>query len=302
MRKLVILVFVASGLAGCSSTPRKEQSAVPPPPPQAKAGGYYLDDGPGDNPPPDLKSIPDAVPRNEPLNPYANRPYQVAGVSYTPINERKGFSQEGIASWYGRRFHGKKTSSGEIYDMYGMTAAHPTLPIPSYAKVTSLESGKSVIVRVNDRGPFHSGRVIDLSYSAAYKLGIVGKGSARVRVESVGPDTKPIEQEQDVARNTEAAQPSATPDIAAKADYTQGSTIKPGYYVQLGAFGNQENAKKLLSQARAALDIPLELVKVTLVGNLHRVWLGPFANQAEAGDWVRKSHAAMGIGAVTVSR
>jgi rare lipoprotein A len=162
-------------VAGCSSSP-----------PQ-RPGGYYKDDGPHANPPSNLASIPDAEPRSEPLHRYANRPYEVFGKKYTPLAAVQPFRQRGLASWYGKRFHGQKTSSGEVYDMYKMTAAHPTLPIPSYVRVTHVASGKSVVVRINDRGPFHAGRIIDLSYVAAYKLGYIGAGSAQVEVEAVLP-------------------------------------------------------------------------------------------------------------------
>lgn len=151
-----------------------------------RPGGFYLDDGPGDAPP-DLNAIPDAIPRNEPLSGAANRPYEALGEVQFPDTSQLPFSERGLASWYGRRFHGRRTASGERYDMYGMTAAHKTLPIPSYARVTNLETGKAVIVRVNDRGPFHPGRVIDLSYTAASKLGFAGKGSTEVLVERVFP-------------------------------------------------------------------------------------------------------------------
>ena len=172
MRLLVFSFAVL--LAACSSTP-------------PRGGGYYKDDGPDANPPANLASIPDAVPRAEPLHKYANRPYEVFGKKYVPLASVQPFSQRGTASWYGKKFHGQKTSSGETYDMYKMTAAHPTLPIPSYVRVTHVGNGKSVVVRVNDRGPFHGGRIIDLSYVAAYKLGYVGAGSAQVQVEAVVP-------------------------------------------------------------------------------------------------------------------
>ena len=163
-------------LLGCSSAPAPQRS-----------GGYYKDDGPGANPPPNLASIPDAVPRTEPLHKYANRPYEVFGKKYTPMASVQPFTQRGVASWYGKRFHGQKTSSGETYDMYKMTAAHPTLPIPSYARVTNVANRRSVVVRINDRGPFHAGRIIDLSYAAANKLGYIGVGSAQVEVEAIVP-------------------------------------------------------------------------------------------------------------------
>src|SRR3954465_8232954 len=170
--KYPVLAFVLL-LAACSSTPR--------------SGGYYKDDGPDANPPANLAGIADAVPRNEPLHKYANRPYEVFGKKYVPLASVQAFSQRGTASWYGKKFHGQKTSSGETYDMYKMTAAHPTLPIPSYVRVTNTKNGKSVVVRINDRGPFRFGRIIDLSYVAAYKLGYIQAGEAAVEVESIVP-------------------------------------------------------------------------------------------------------------------
>jgi rare lipoprotein A len=173
MRRLAALALAL--LAACSSAPQK------------RPGAYYKDDGPGERHPPNLASIPDAIPRSEPLHKYANNPYQVFGKKYVPLRSVQPFSQRGVASWYGRRFHGNKTASGETYDMYAMSAAHPTLPIPSYVRVTHVASRRSVVVRVNDRGPFHSGRIIDLSFAAAHRLGIDKAGSAEVIVESIVP-------------------------------------------------------------------------------------------------------------------
>ena len=150
-------------------------------------GGYYQDDGPGDNPPANLLAIPDAEPKLEPIYPGASKPYVVFGKTYTPIGLDAPLTQRGTGSWYGKKFHGQKTSSGERYDMYKMTAAHPTMPLPSYARVTNLSNGKQVIVRVNDRGPFHSSRIIDLSYTAALRLGYLGKGSTELQVERLLP-------------------------------------------------------------------------------------------------------------------
>jgi rare lipoprotein A len=169
MRRALLAALL---VAGCSSTPER--------------GGYYKDDGPGDRAP-DLAAIPDAVPRAEPLHRWANRPYERFGRRYVPLTRVGPFQQRGLASWYGRRFHGNPTSSGERYDMYRMSAAHPLLPIPSFARVTNLANGRTVVVRINDRGPFHSDRIIDLSYAAAYKLGYVEAGSTRVLVEQVVP-------------------------------------------------------------------------------------------------------------------
>lgn len=168
------VLCVAAVLAGCGSAP--------------KGGGYYQDDGPGESPPADVASMPDAEPRVEPFGRGTLRPYTVMGRSYVPIKDDRSFRQRGMASWYGRKFHGKRTASGEIYDMYAMTAAHPTLPIPSYVRVRHVASGREVIVRVNDRGPFHAGRIIDLSYAAALKLGFVRRGSALVEIERITHD------------------------------------------------------------------------------------------------------------------
>jgi len=173
-------VLVTMALVGCGSTPRVEA-------PLPQRGGFYKDDGPGDKPPANLDAIADAVPRSEPLHRFANRPYKALGKQFTPMTSLQPFRERGVASWYGRRYHGQKTSTGEIYDMYAMSAAHPTLPLPSYARVTSVANGKSVVVRLNDRGPFLHGRVIDLSYAAAHRLGIVQAGSGEVEVEALLP-------------------------------------------------------------------------------------------------------------------
>jgi rare lipoprotein A len=167
-RALFLILCVALG--GCSST---------------RPGGYYKDDGPHERPPGNLEQVADAVPRSEPLHKFANRPYEALGKRYVPMTSVQPFRQSGLASWYGKRYHGQKTSSGETYDMYAMTAAHPTLPIPSYVRVTNVANRTSVVVRINDRGPFKSERVIDLSYVAAYKLGFIQAGQARVEVEAI---------------------------------------------------------------------------------------------------------------------
>jgi len=155
---------------------------------QKRGGAYYKDDGPGDDIPDNLDEIPEPQPQLEPLHRFANRPYVVLGKAYQPNTSLSPYQQRGVASWYGKKFHGQKTSIGEPYDMFSMTAAHPTLAIPSYARVTNVSNGKSVVVRVTDRGPFHADRIIDLSYVAAYRLGYVDNGSAQVQVESILPD------------------------------------------------------------------------------------------------------------------
>lgn len=175
-------VAATAFIAGCASGPKSGGSAG------GRGGGFYQQDGPGDPGRLQGADLADAVPRIEPLASGPNKPYTVLGRSYTPDTRERPFRQSGVGSWYGKQFHGRQTSSGERYDMYAMTAAHPTLPIPSYARVTSTANGRSVIVRVNDRGPFLHGRVIDLSYAAAHKLGYVGQGSAAVTVERILPD------------------------------------------------------------------------------------------------------------------
>jgi len=246
-------------------------AALPPPP---KPGGYYKDDGPDEHPPPNLDSVPDAVPKREPLHPYANKTYVALGLTYVPETELKPFVQEGTASWYGRKFNGGRTSSGDAYDMYAMTAAHPTLPIPSYARVTALDTGKSVIVRINDRGPFHSDRIIDLSYTAAHKLGFTGRGQGRVRVESIDPDNA---------------------DVA-------GQTPPSVVYVQLGAFSGLEHAKELLDRARQDLGLDESAGRIVLANGLHRVSLGPFSAEDEADRMIRRVREILQIQPVKVFR
>ncbi|MCC6867594.1 MAG: septal ring lytic transglycosylase RlpA family protein, partial [Burkholderiales bacterium] len=184
-------VLVVAAIAACSSAPPRPAAPRPAAPgtPSAK---YYLDDGPAAETPANLEAIPDAVPRNEPLHRFANRPYTVLGQNYVPATTLRPYREQGVASWYGRKFHGQKTSTGETYDMFAMTAAHPTLPLPSYARVTNAATGKTAVVRVNDRGPFLHGRVIDLSYAAAYRVGIAAQGSGEVIVEAIIPGESPV--------------------------------------------------------------------------------------------------------------
>jgi rare lipoprotein A len=194
------VLLAALILAGCGSSPKAPSASASPTKTTASArggpslpaagsgrGGYYKDDGPGDVTPEGLLDVPDAIPTIEPYSRTGNKPYVVFGKTYTPMTDDQPFKQRGTGSWYGKKFHNQKTSSGELYDMYKMTAAHPTLPIPSYARVTNLKTGAQVIVRVNDRGPFHSSRIIDLSYTAALKLGYLGSGSGQLEVERLLP-------------------------------------------------------------------------------------------------------------------
>src|SRR3972149_4726443 len=153
-----------------------------------RSGGYYEADAPPATPPADVANIPDAVPKADPRSTSGNKPYSVYGTTYTPLSETSGYRERGIALWYGKKFHGRRTSSGEAYDMYAMTAAHKTLPLPSYVHVRNLQNNRAVVVRVNDRGPFLHNRLIDLSYAAAARLGILGTGTGVVEVEAGSPE------------------------------------------------------------------------------------------------------------------
>jgi len=201
----------------------------------ASRGGYYKDDGPPGRHPVDLHDIPDAVPRDEPLSETGNSPYTAFGKQYVPMKSAAGYRERGTASWYGKKFHGKRTSSGERYDMFAMTAAHRTLPLPSFARVTNLRNGKSVVVRVNDRGPFLRGRLIDLSYAAAYKLGIIGHGTGHVEVSSI-------------SRGETLHTASKTADQNANKTASNVSGDAERFYVQFGAFSRPANAQSLVQK------------------------------------------------------
>ena len=278
----IALVLV---LSGCATLSRQEEPAPAPSQPQAATllpqaaparGAYYKDDGPGANPPPDLASIADAVPKPEPLHRFANRPYQVFGKDYVPLANAAPFRQTGIGSWYGRRFHGSPTSSGETYDMYAMTAAHPTLPIPSYARVTNLANSRSVVVRINDRGPFHADRIIDLSYTAAWKLGYADAGSARVEVESmVSGKPAPVQQ--------------------AKADGR-------GIFLQLGAFSARESAENFGARIARELVWLSDTIQVVAGGTLFRLQVGPYRTQDDARSIADRIQSELGLRPLIVGR
>ena len=280
-----LIVTVAIVLAACQSPPQREPVQAPAP---QKPGGYYKDDGPGDNPPANLDAIAEAVPRLEPLNRFANRPYTVFGRDYVPATSLQPYKERGIASWYGRKFHSVKTASGELYDMYAMTAAHPTLPLPSYARVTNVATGKSVVVRVNDRGPFHPGRVIDLSYAAAYRIGIAQKGSGEVEVESILPgDAPPL-----------IAATPLPPVAASEAVPATSMAVAPeagGYVVQLGAFANNANAQNFVANlANQTAGLGVE-AKVHQADGLFRVVVGPYPTRDEAKRSADRLREALGL-------
>jgi rare lipoprotein A len=320
---VIAALLLAAALGGCgtiSKAPGIERA------PATRGGGYYLDDGPGDNPPADIDSTPDAVPRVELLNRGTSRPYTVMGRTYTPMTSLQPYKARGVASWYGRRYNGKKTASGEIYDMYGMSAAHTILPIPSYARVTNPANGKSVIVRVNDRGPFVDTRLIDLSYTAAHKLGIINGGSAVVEVESIVPGadaapaavaSTPVEAPATAAPTPENAaapapqpEPAATPvpdprpQPAALAEAPTVPTTRDasGIYLQLGAFGSQANAENYLARLKTQIDWPTQALHVYSKDGLFRVHAGPYASQAEARQAADRISQALGIKPMVLTR
>lgn len=309
--RYLILAALFSLLTGCGSVggvfgdkpkpPVIERGEHPTPPPPSskpapaksgeasKKGGYYLDDGPGDNPPPDIDAIPDAVPHFEPPLARTNRPYVALGENYTPMTEYRPYKASGIASWYGKRYHGQKTSSGEIYDMYGMTAAHTTLPIPSYVRVTNPDNGRSVVVRVNDRGPFHQDRLIDLSYAAAYKLRIVGKGSGQVEVEAIDTSrTEPV-----------AVQPELSLD---KSLQQQPVTKAGGTFLQVGAFKQKDNADQLRDKISQSGMVRNGLVESWYNEGIHRVRIGPFENREEAERAAVQIKQSLGLNAIITTQ
>lgn len=275
----LIGLLLLSFLAACGSAPVKKAGDQP------KAGSpkYYSDDGPPESIPENLAQIPDAVPRDEPFHKFANRPYTVFGLTYVPVLDRQPTRERGIASWYGRMFHGRKTASGEPYDMFAMTAAHKTFPIPSFARVTNVKTGQSVVVRVNDRGPFHADRIIDLSYAAAARIGIAQGGSGLVDVERlvVAPGTAEV-----IAA---APQPPARMPVVETPVVSQEASA---LWLQLGAFSSAENAEAFRERAASNLAWILQPIDVTSRDGLYRVRLGPYRNREEAvaiADKVRES-------------
>ena len=338
--RLAATVVLPALLAACGSAPRAPVSSSPPaatPAAPAAApngaarlpvlpaagsghGGYYQDDGPGDHPPDGLLELPDAIPKVEPYSSTGNKPYVVFGKTYVPMTDERPFKQRGVGSWYGKKFHGQKTSSGELYDMYKLTAAHPTLPIPSYARVTNLANGAQVIVRINDRGPFHTDRIIDLSYTAALKLGYLGRGSSQLEVERLLPDDiariNAAKQSGAVAQTTAPSPPSpiqvsapAAPAVIpvddkemtpATVEATQpvpatlaSSTPVPtasmdvadpaaGFYLQFGAFAEQGNADAERARLQQNWDSALPPLEVYFVGLFYRLHSGPFATREDA--------------------
>jgi len=301
---IFILTLLTFLLVACGGSPSVKTSEPTKPTEVSKAkksGGYYLDDGPGDNPPANIDAIPDAVPRVETLLVRANKPYVALGNSYTPMTEYQPYKKRGVASWYGKRYHGQKTSAGEVYDMYGMTGAHTVLPLPSYVRVTNPENQKSVIIRINDRGPFHSDRLIDLSYAASYKLGLAGKGSGIVDVEAIDP--RKFVQNAPPASAPKAMPPTEASSViestsSSTSPSTQGKLTPPpvsGAFVQVGAFKSAENAELLSRKITGQNLVENTPVNSWYNQGIHRVRIGPYANRSEAELAAAKVKKALGL-------
>lgn len=302
LRTPLIALAVSAYLTGCASVTDKSAQKTPPVQTQTargedkplappyKGGGYYKDDGPGRNIPDNLDQVPDAVPRAEPLHRYANNPYKVMGKTYQPIAAEQPYKEQGLASWYGRKYHGRNTSSGEPYDMYAMTAAHATLPIPSYVRVTNLNNKQSVLVRVNDRGPFHEGRIIDLSYTAAYKLDVL-RDVTPVEVELVSADAAP---DSFIAQSNEVQTSAPVSEAATPAT---GEAI----YLQLGAYANPASAEALLARAGTLPSRDLPGVMRLEAGGLHKVQAGPFMSVDAADKAIERIREGLDVRAIKVT-
>lgn len=296
----LMIIFTAALLAACSSAPLKKTAQTAPAsstkktttkvnpitrlPPQTLPVPKLSDmpafgsdefnrikDVAPDSPP-DVSQVPDAIPVAEPRSPYGNKsPYKALGETYKVMEDARGFTQTGKASWYGKKFHGLRTSSGEKYNMYKMTAAHTTLPIPTYVRVTNLANDKSVIVKVNDRGPFHSERIMDLSYAAAARLDYLKTGTANVRIEVVTADEfrgKPAK--------TDKKEKTVADDSSADATGTR-------LFVQVGAFSARGNATALQGKLADLINSPIVVIRDENSSNgISRVRIGPFSSQEEA--------------------
>jgi rare lipoprotein A len=242
----LLLIFLVASLAGCGSNRPK--------------------DGPPRSGSASIPGLPaDATPRPEPRSKYGNGPvYEVFGERYTVLNSSAGYMERGVASWYGNKFHGKRTSNQEVYDMHAMTAAHKSLPLPSYVRVRNLQNNRSVVVRVNDRGPFVDNRIIDLSYSAARKLDMIKDGTSMVEVEAISFDTPAGDR---VVRRTT---PQAAPPPP------QQAAVSNRIFIQVGAFGSPENAQRRLGALRSSgIGNSFVLEDTSSSPTLYRVRIGP---------------------------
>ncbi len=309
-------------LASCSQTPDTESASTPTNQgwEEPNKGRYSQATDSHPNRLPTLLEMTDPEPRAETLSRGGNKPYNIYGVDYSPLTDLMEYNEIGIASWYGNKFHGHLTSNGETYNVFSMTAAHKTLPLPSYVRVTNLDNGKSAIVRVNDRGPFHNDRIIDLSYSAAYKIGMMGKGTARVRVEllaspamanqesyamGLGSRSNQFEETTIVSnpaapRPGSIAAPVAAPVAAQVAmprpTAAQAASSAPaaankvtGCFIQLVASGNREKLQQLGADLQQQWSVSTQIND----GNgIFRLLAGPMPSAAEANSWLERFKSA----------
>lgn len=323
LARVLVAIAAAVVVAGCAGKSTRPQQGEPPsrhygktPSPHSAPSSRHrapptVREGPApweerDRGPPepvDTSDVPDAIPVAEPLAAYGNQsPYTVLGRTYRVLPSAKGYRERGTASWYGKKFHGRRTSMREPYDMYAMTAAHKTLPLPTYARVTNLDNGRSVIVRINDRGPFVDGRLIDLSYAAAARIGILGAGTGPVEVEAIVPPGMHA-----TVAPREGARPASLV-AAGSADASDRSPPRrraggsgPGVTLQAGAFGSRDNAERLAGELRGHAIEPVRVERDRrLTGSIWRVRIGPLADGETAG-MVQRRLRALGIQAIPVN-
>lgn len=291
--RLALLVLLASLAAGCASlrdAPPGSSSAAP--------EGTLRDGTPAFHP--DLATIPDAIPRSDPITNAGNKsPYTVLGTTYRVVPVPPGYRERGFASWYGTKFHGRNTSNGEPYDVYAMTAAHKTLPIPCYVRVTNVENGRSVVVRVNDRGPFHEGRVLDLSYAAAYRLGYADKGTALIELELLDPMAPEwVARRGETVPGTKVA--TAAPSSSSTASTTPLASART--YVQAGAFRSQDSARGLQQTLQSLVDHAVVVQRSSDAENpWYRVRIGPLESTEALRDAQRRLAAARIVGAQVIT-
>lgn len=298
-RALLLLALLL--LAACASKPPRAD--LPPREydrSKPHAGDLYaphLRDG-GPPVPPDIARIPEPIPVPEPLARYGNRsPYTVLGKTYRVLNSASGYRERGLASWYGNKFHGRPTSSFEPYDMYKFTAAHKTLPLPSFARVTNLDNGRSVVVRVNDRGPFHDGRIIDLSYAAAVRLGMHVKGVGRVEVETIDVEDGPrlVQAPAAPVRSGERLHRSAMP-APTRPQFAPRSAHSGELFLQVGSFGLKDNARRLEDRLDDAGIDDVRLIEAEVGrSTVWRVRVGPLDDERDV-EQVRLAVRRLGLG------
>jgi rare lipoprotein A len=255
--KAALLLLLFAALASCSSHVRRDG---PP--------NYDVD----------VSKIPNATPKAEPMAKYGNMPvYRISGKRYYTMKSSRHFEQTGVASWYGTLFHERRTSSGEKYDMLGMTAAHKSLPLPTYVEVTNLQNHRKIIVKVNDRGPFASNRIIDLSYVAAKKLGMLGRGTAHVRIKAINPYTYAQPGSKEIGRRIRQGAPVVV--AATKEKMERASQY---FYLQAGAFKNRAYAVKLKNRIEALMTFPVRVSHPAINSKLYRVEIGPIRDSIAA--------------------